>query len=77
MERRAFLAMLAAGAANAADAPRFSFAVLTDIEYADEAPNLKRDYRRSWERLSRAVGEINRGRPAFAIPLGDLVDGGQ
>ena len=78
MERRSVLAVLTAGAAaNAADAPRFSFAVLTDIQYADQQPTLKRDFRGSWERLSRAVADINRARPAFAIQLGDLVDAGQ
>jgi 3',5'-cyclic AMP phosphodiesterase CpdA len=56
------------------DAPRVSFAVLTDIHYADHPPNLKLDYRGSWDRLSRAVESINAARPEFAIQLGDLVD---
>lgn len=55
--------------------PRVSFAVLTDIHYADQPPTLNLDYRGSWERLSRAVESINAARPEFAIQLGDLVDG--
>jgi manganese-dependent ADP-ribose/CDP-alcohol diphosphatase len=54
--------------------PRISFAVLTDIHYADQPPAAKLEYRRSWERLSRAVESINGARPDFAIQLGDLVD---
>src|SRR6478752_5183556 len=75
MKRRSFLAMLGAATANAA--PRFSFAVLTDIQFADQQPTPKRDYRGSWERLSRAVTAINAAHPAFAIQLGDLVDAGK
>src|SRR5437660_9584231 len=55
--------------------PRVSFAVLTDIHYADRPPTMSQDYRGSWERLSRAVESINAARPEFAIQLGDLVDG--
>ena len=68
---------MGAAAARAADTPIFSFAVFTDIQFADQPANGKRDYRGSWERLSRAVTEINRARPAFAIQLGDLVDAGR
>jgi manganese-dependent ADP-ribose/CDP-alcohol diphosphatase len=77
VKRRSFLTALAAAAVPAAETPRFSFAVMTDIQFADQPANLKRDYRGSWERLSRAVTEINRARPAFAIQLGDLVDAGR
>ena len=77
MNRRSFVSALAASTIRAADGPPFSFAVLSDIQFADQPPHLKRDYRGSWERLSRAVTEINKARPAFAIQLGDLVDAGQ
>lgn len=75
--RRSFLAMSGAAAAHGRDAPQFSFAVLTDIHFADLPPLGKRDYRGSWERLARAVEAINAARPAFTIQLGDLVDSGQ
>ena len=76
MQRRSFVAALAAAAAYAQMPPRFSFAVLADIQYADQPPTPKRDYRGSWERLSRAVDAINTASPAFVIQLGDLVDAG-
>jgi 3',5'-cyclic AMP phosphodiesterase CpdA len=76
MQRRSFVAALAAAAAHAQVPPRFTFAVLADIQYADQPPTPKRDYRGSWERLSRAVDAINKAAPAFVIQLGDLVDAG-
>jgi hypothetical protein len=62
-------------------APTLSFALLTDIHYADQPPKGKRDYRGSLERLARAVVDINRAAiekagPTFTIQLGDLVDAG-
>jgi len=77
MMRRSFLALSGAVAARGRDIPRFSFAVLTDIHFADLPPLGKRDYRGSWERLARAVEAINQARPAFTIQLGDLVDSGR
>ena len=77
MMRRSFLAMSGAAAAHGRDVPQFSFAVLTDIHFADQPPLGKRDYRGSWERLARAVEAINAAKPVFAIQLGDLVDAGQ
>jgi manganese-dependent ADP-ribose/CDP-alcohol diphosphatase len=55
--------------------PRFSFAVLTDVQYGDQAPSGKRDYRKSLPKLEQAVDALNSARrPAFAIQLGDLID---
>jgi manganese-dependent ADP-ribose/CDP-alcohol diphosphatase len=77
MKRRSFLAVSGAAAAGGRDMPLFSFAVLTDIHFADQPPVGKRDYRGSWERLARSVEAINAAKPAFTIQLGDLVDAGQ
>jgi manganese-dependent ADP-ribose/CDP-alcohol diphosphatase len=53
----------------------FSFAVLTDIQYGDQATAGKREYRESLPKLQRAVEALNtRKGLAFAIQLGDLID---
>jgi len=77
MTRRCFLTTIAAATALGGESRRFSFAVLTDIQFADQPALGKRDYRGSWERLSRAVTAINAANPQFAIQLGDLVDAGK
>src|SRR5207247_1715446 len=77
MMRRSFLAMSGAAAAHGRDVPQFTFAVLTDMHFADLPPMGERDYRGSWERLARAVEAINKTKPAFTIQLGDLVDNDQ
>ncbi len=59
-----------------APAPEFTFAVLTDIQYAAKDPAGARDYRASLEKLRTAVEAVNAARPAFVIQLGDLIDGG-
>ncbi len=54
---------------------RFSFAVLTDIQYGDQATAGKREYRKSLTKLREAVEALNaREDLAFAIHLGDLID---
>jgi manganese-dependent ADP-ribose/CDP-alcohol diphosphatase len=56
-------------------APRFSFAVLTDIQYGDQETAGKREYRKSPAKLRQAVDALNaRHNLAFAIQLGDLID---
>ena len=57
--------------------PQFTFAVMADVQYADK-PAWKegcRYFRESLDRLKDAVAAINAGRPAFAIQLGDVIDG--
>jgi manganese-dependent ADP-ribose/CDP-alcohol diphosphatase len=76
MMRRSFLAMAGAATGKGGAAPLASFAVITDIHFADQPPLGKRDYRGSWERLARAVETINKAKPDFTIQLGDLVDSG-
>src|ERR1044071_8877132 len=68
-------AILCLAAAAFGQAPRFSFAVLTDIQYGDQETAGRRDYRRSLPKLQEAVGALNAGpKLAFAIQLGDLID---
>ncbi len=61
--------------------PLFSFAVITDVQYADIDDSqsflgVPRFYRHSLESLHRAVDAWNRrGGLAFAIHFGDIVDG--
>jgi hypothetical protein len=54
--------------------PKFSFAVLTDIQYGDQPTVGKRDYRASIGKLREAVAALNRQELKFAIQLGDLID---
>jgi len=70
----AALMMLLAGATLATAQPQFSFAVLTDIQYGDQATLGKRDYRASLGKLHEAVSALNGERLEFAIQLGDLID---
>lgn len=65
---------MAGAAANAAAGPILSFAVVTDVHFADLPSKNKRDYRGSWERMARIVDAVNKAKPAFTIQLGDLVD---
>ncbi len=57
-----------------AEQPRFSFAVLTDVQYADKKPAGARTYARSLARLEESAAAINAERPAFVVNLGDLID---
>ncbi|KAJ7297388.1 hypothetical protein O6H91_03G031600 [Diphasiastrum complanatum] len=65
----------------AAEAPIFSFGVITDVQYADIADGqsfrgVPRYYRHSLQVLRRAVNHWNQKRLVnFAVQLGDIVDG--
>lgn len=61
--------------AAAAQAP-FRFGVVADVQYADQDTAGRRDYRAALGRLRACVEEFNRAALAFAIQLGDIVDGG-
>lgn len=84
LTRRKSLQLLAgaplvmAGGLRAADnsksADEISFALLTDIQYADAAPVGERHYRASLPKLKAAVADLAAQRPAFALHLGDLID---
>jgi len=65
--------LLGAGSAAMAQ-PRFSFGVLTDIQYGDQETKGKRNYRASMGKLQEAVAALNREKLEFAIQLGDLID---
>jgi 3',5'-cyclic AMP phosphodiesterase CpdA len=68
-------AVLAVSWIAAAEQPKFSFAVFTDIQYGDQPDSGKREYRRSLAKLRDAAGVLNQRRDlAFAIQLGDLID---
>lgn len=53
--------------ARAEEAPRFTFAVLADVQYADQETRGARAYRDSLGKLDAAVAAINAERPAFTI----------
>ncbi len=57
-------------------APRFSFAAIADIQYADRDSAGKRDYRNSLPKLQAAVPALAAEKLAFTIQLGDLIDQG-
>ncbi len=72
------LALLCAFGLNAQPPPEkrlFTFAVITDIQYADKDPRGARHYRDSLLRLEECVADLNQKYPAFVIQLGDLIDG--
>src|SRR6266702_3594100 len=71
-----FLVLLAPlMAAGQTAPPRFSFAVLTDIQYGDQPDAGKREYRKSMGKLQQAAAALNARKDlAFAIQLGDLID---
>jgi manganese-dependent ADP-ribose/CDP-alcohol diphosphatase len=77
-----FLALVATGCmltrpVPGPERPLFNFAVIADIQYADKPAWTEggRYFRESLDRLAEAVTAINATRPAFAIQLGDIIDG--
>jgi manganese-dependent ADP-ribose/CDP-alcohol diphosphatase len=60
----------------AADAaPLFRFGLFADVQYADKDPSGKRQYRQSLGKLERCITALNQEQLAFAVNLGDLIDG--
>jgi len=75
MTLRLVTALVGMAALAVAQAPSFTFAVLTDIQYGDQPDAGKREYRRSLGKLKDVAAALNRrGGLAFAIQLGDLID---
>ena len=70
------MAGLVLASASMAQPPVFSFGVVTDIQYADQAAAGKRDYRASTAKLADCAAALAREHTAFVVQLGDLVDGG-
>ena len=54
----------------------FSFAVLADIQYADQPTANLREYRQSIEKLQKCAAALRSEKLSFVIQLGDLIDGG-
>lgn len=53
-----------------------SFAVIADVQYADQDDSGRRHYRASLEKLQQCVADLNSQPLAFTIQLGDIVDRG-
>ena len=73
---RSLSLVLACAWLAAGQAPQFSFGVVADIQYADQASAGRRDYRGSIGKLESCVAAMNREKLDFVIQLGDLVDSG-
>lgn len=80
MERRKFLKitlpLALVGKADAAPAsePELSFGVIADPQYADAEPKWGRFYRKSLEKLEKAIADLNTKPLDFVATLGDLID---
>ncbi len=78
MTRRQFLALSAAAASARAEAPAdgplVSFGLLTDVQYADAAPEGERHYRDSLAKLKDAAADLAREKLPFSLHLGDVID---
>ena len=57
--------------------PVLSFGVVADVQYADKDTQGERRYRESIQKLERCVAHWNGQLLAFAIQLGDIIDGNQ
>ncbi|MFB3879637.1 MAG: metallophosphoesterase [Armatimonadota bacterium] len=69
-------ALSALGRAGASCATPLTFAVIADVQYADQDDSGSRHYRASLEKLQQCVADLNTKPLAFAIQLGDIVDRG-
>ena len=58
----------------AAGQPALRIGLLTDLHYADRAPQGTRHYRETIPKLREAVERFNEARLDFAVELGDLID---
>lgn len=48
--------------------------LITDLHYADKAPNGKRYYRETLAKIDEAAVEFAQAKPDFVVELGDLID---
>ncbi|MFA6172046.1 MAG: metallophosphoesterase [Kiritimatiellales bacterium] len=71
----AFLCAFALNAQTPKAKPPFTFAVMTDVQYADKDTWKGRHYRDSLKRLDECVADLNQKKPAFTAQLGDIIDG--
>jgi predicted MPP superfamily phosphohydrolase len=54
--------------------PLFSFGIIADVQYSDNAPTGTRFYRSSPDRLKEAINTFKEDSVDFIINLGDLID---
>lgn len=71
----AFLCAFNLNAQTPAGKSPFTFAVMTDVQYADKDQWKERHYRDSLQKLDECVTDLNQKKPAFTIQLGDIIDG--
>jgi predicted phosphodiesterase len=81
VRRRTFLRygtlILTAGTQVMAATPEesaVSFALLTDLHFADKPPAGTRHYRETLDKVADAAASITSARPDFLVELGDLID---
>jgi 3',5'-cyclic AMP phosphodiesterase CpdA len=83
MNRREFLALSTAVAsastaggvaATKEDEVLVSFGLITDVQYADAAPEGERHYRESLAKLEAAAADLSGLKLAFTLHLGDVID---
>ncbi|MBM3891842.1 MAG: hypothetical protein FJ388_22230 [Verrucomicrobia bacterium] len=55
--------------------PLFRFGVVADVQYADKPTRGKRAYSETADKLRACVTDFNRQDLAFAVNLGDIIDG--
>ena len=74
--RRLFLQTTCAAARAQPVGPAVRFAVISDIQYADQNTAGRREYRASLAKTEAAAAMLGSERAEFSVHLGDLVDGG-
>ena len=81
MKRRNFIGLTTlvislakARGVDAGDKPVLSFGLITDVQYADAAPEGERHYRESIPKLQTAVEWLAGKKLPFTLHLGDLID---
>lgn len=67
-------ASVAKAQAGTADPPLVSFGLMTDVQYADAAPEGERHYRESVLKLKAAVADLSKAGLPFSLHLGDVID---
>ena len=78
--RRAFLAAVGFSCfltafGQQAEQPLFRFGLVADVQYADKPERGKRHYHESADKLRACIADFNRQGLAFAVNLGDAIDG--
>ncbi len=66
--------MIALSTANPQGQPLFSFALITDIHYAELPPEGGRFYEKSLNKLRASLSQISEMAPEFIINMGDMAE---